>query len=76
MVWTSQKQQILRRGGKNTQENHDDELVFMDSGYDGKRYGCFPTVFKKEMSLITWPHPISRPRWRHLLFFRTPHCLH
>ena len=34
MVWTKQKQKILRRGGKNTQKNYT-KKIFMTNNNDG-----------------------------------------
>ena len=40
MVWTQQKQKILRRGDKNTQKNYTKK--------DLHEYSCFGTVVKKQ----------------------------
>ena len=35
MVWTSQKHKILRRGGKNTQNNHTKKTFHDPDNHDG-----------------------------------------
>ena len=48
MVWTSQKQKILRRGGKNTQKNYTKNLHGQDN-HDGVITHLEPDILESEV---------------------------
>ena len=49
MVWTSQKQKILRRGGKNTQKNHTKKDLHNPDNHDGVITHLEPDILECEV---------------------------
>ena len=49
MVWTSQKQKILRRGGKNTQKNYTKKDVHDPDNHDGMITHLEPDILECEV---------------------------
>ena len=49
MVWTSQKQKILRRGGKNTQKNYTKKDLHDPDNQDGMITHLEPDILESEI---------------------------
>ena len=51
MVWTSQKQKILRRGGKNTQKNYTKKDLHDPDNHDGMITHLEPDILECKVKL-------------------------
>ena len=49
MVWTQQKQKILRRGGKNTQKNYTEKYLNDSDNHDGVITHLEPDILECEV---------------------------